>query len=171
MVAGREIRRPAVPAEDMMQAFIYRHLVPAQDWMVAVTEGPRFRSLGAPRGRGRAPSSAAPLRRPTDDPARRRHGGSVPLWLPQGPLLNDVQFQLSDPPEGISVQKTSSVSGNVVLLLNADAQLVKPGLKGNLIVEALLERSPAGANNQKPAAAHRTLLGVLPAIRFEVVAP
>ena len=126
---------------------------------------------GGPSRQGTSPSRAPP---PFEDRLTTLPAGGtarIPLWLPQGPLLNDVQFQLSDPPEGISVQKTSSVSGNVVLLLNADAQLVKPGLKGNLIVEALLERSPAGANNQKPAAAHRTLLGVLPAIRFEVVAP
>jgi len=37
MVQGREIRRPAVPADDMMQAFAYRfHLVPANDLKVAV---------------------------------------------------------------------------------------------------------------------------------------
>jgi len=32
---GRDVRRPAVPAEDMMQAFAYRHLVPAQDLLMA----------------------------------------------------------------------------------------------------------------------------------------
>ncbi len=34
---GEEIIRAAVPADDMMQAFIYRHLVPAQEMKVAVT--------------------------------------------------------------------------------------------------------------------------------------
>ncbi|MBL7040053.1 MAG: peptidase [Pirellulaceae bacterium] len=37
MINGREIRRPAIPAEDMMQAFIYHHLIPARDLMVSVT--------------------------------------------------------------------------------------------------------------------------------------
>ena len=36
---GREIHRPAVPAEDMMQAFIYHHLVPASELMVALQCG------------------------------------------------------------------------------------------------------------------------------------
>ena len=36
MIEGREVVRPAVPAEDMMQAFAYRHLVPAQELKVAV---------------------------------------------------------------------------------------------------------------------------------------
>jgi hypothetical protein len=35
-VNDREIRRPAVPADDMMQAFIYHHLVTAKDLMVWV---------------------------------------------------------------------------------------------------------------------------------------
>ena len=36
VIQGREIVRPAVPADDMMQAFFYRHLVPAKDLKVAV---------------------------------------------------------------------------------------------------------------------------------------
>ncbi|MCU0772559.1 MAG: hypothetical protein MUE94_12450 [Verrucomicrobia bacterium] len=36
VVAGREIIRPGVPPEDLMQAFLYRHLVPMEQWMVAV---------------------------------------------------------------------------------------------------------------------------------------
>jgi hypothetical protein len=37
MIDGREVRHTAVPAEDMMQAFAYHHLVPAQEWLVQVT--------------------------------------------------------------------------------------------------------------------------------------
>jgi hypothetical protein len=36
ILEGRETVRPAVPAEDMMQAFAYRHLVPVQELRVAV---------------------------------------------------------------------------------------------------------------------------------------
>jgi len=36
-VASREVVHPAVPAQDMMQAFEYRHLVPSQELDVAVT--------------------------------------------------------------------------------------------------------------------------------------
>lgn len=38
---GQKVTRPAVPAEDMMQAFAYRHLVPAQSLEVAVIERAR----------------------------------------------------------------------------------------------------------------------------------
>jgi hypothetical protein len=37
-VKSRTVRRPAVPAEDMMQAFLWRHLVPAKELLVRVTE-------------------------------------------------------------------------------------------------------------------------------------
>ena len=35
-IRGRQVVRPAIPADDMMQAFVYRHLVCAEDLKVAV---------------------------------------------------------------------------------------------------------------------------------------
>jgi hypothetical protein len=52
IIQGREIVRPAVPADDMMQAFFYRHLVPAKDLKVAVI--PRAKP-GPRRGTGFQP--------------------------------------------------------------------------------------------------------------------
>lgn len=49
-IDGQEVVRVAVPAEDMMQAFFYRHLVPAQEMQVAV--------LGRPAARPAAPAKA-----------------------------------------------------------------------------------------------------------------
>jgi len=50
VIKGREIVRPAVPADDMMQAFYYRHLVPAKELRVAVTG----------RGKPQAPAKSSP---------------------------------------------------------------------------------------------------------------
>jgi len=61
-VQGRTITKAAVPAEDMMQAFFYRHLVPAQELLVAVL----------PR-----PAAAGPARRP-DAPANPRTAPATP---------------------------------------------------------------------------------------------
>lgn len=36
-IAGREVAHPVVPAQDMMQAFAYRHLVPSQELQVVVS--------------------------------------------------------------------------------------------------------------------------------------
>lgn len=38
-IGDNDVRRAAVAADDRMQAFFYRHLVPAQEWRVAVRRG------------------------------------------------------------------------------------------------------------------------------------
>jgi hypothetical protein len=40
-IDGVEVVRPALPCEDMMQAFFYRHLVPMEQWIVSVSGPPR----------------------------------------------------------------------------------------------------------------------------------
>jgi len=58
-INGREVTRVAVPAQDMMQAFYYRHLVPAQELQVAV--------IGRPppaRPAAAAKASASPAKTP-----------------------------------------------------------------------------------------------------------
>lgn len=49
VVDGREISRKAVPAEDMMQAFFYRHLVPSQDELTACLAERRQKPAGRPK--------------------------------------------------------------------------------------------------------------------------
>jgi len=38
-IEGAAVSHPAVPADDRMQAFFYRHLVSAQEWLVSVKKG------------------------------------------------------------------------------------------------------------------------------------
>jgi hypothetical protein len=157
MIKGQEIIRSAVPAEDMMQAFIYHHLVPEKDLMVAVT------------GRGRP---RAPLKFLGELPVKLPTGGTAPVRfsLPRGPLMNQVQLALSDPPEGISIQNVSSSKEGIILLLHADVGKVKPGLKGNLIIDAFTERiQDPGGDGKQPVNKRRIPLGTLPAIQFEIV--
>jgi len=42
MIAGKLVRHTAVPAEDMMQAFAYRHMVPSKELAVTVNGPPRL---------------------------------------------------------------------------------------------------------------------------------
>jgi hypothetical protein len=146
-IQAGETRRPGVPAEDMMQAFAYRHLVPAQEWMVSVNGPARaaaWKLLGA---------------MPVKIPGR--------LFLPLGKFTNQVQLALNDPPEGISLE-TSPQGNGVSLLFRADPQKAKPGLRGNLIVEAVTERTVTQPNGAAPVK-RRQPLGTLPAIPFEIV--
>jgi hypothetical protein len=158
VIGGREIRRPAVAADDMMQAFIYRHLVPASDLMVAVIGRGRFRTT-------LKLVEQTPVKLPADGTARVR------VSLPSGPLMGQVQLALSDPPEGISIESVSPVREGAAIVFRADPAKVKPGLKGNLIVDAFVERT-LGPGNGKPQANRRRFpLGSLPAIPFEIVKP
>jgi len=53
-IQGKTVTKAAVPAEDMMQAFFYRHLVPAQELLVAVLPRP-----AAPANPARRPNAPA----------------------------------------------------------------------------------------------------------------
>lgn len=154
-VAGHELVRPVLPADDQMQAFFYRHLVPARELRVAVSRG-----LG--RGRGLKLLSEVPVKIPA--------GGTavVRLDAPARAFANPLRLELTDPPPGISLGKIASARGGTELTLRADAGKAAPGTKGNLIVTAILAR-PAAAKG-KAAAATRQSVATLPAIPFEIVA-
>jgi hypothetical protein len=157
-IQGREIRRPAVPAEDMMQAFAYRHLVPAGDLKVVV---PR-------RGAFRAPA------RILGEPSLKVSAGDtvrlpVQLQMPPNNPFDKIQFELSAPPEGISLKEVLQVQDGMEIVLQCDAAKVEPGLKGNLIVNIIGERVPPAGNARGPANRQRIPLGTLPAIPFEII--
>lgn len=153
-VAGRERVRAVVPAEDMMQAFFYRHLVPAQELRVAVSRG-----LG--RGGGVKLLSSTPVKIPA--------GGTavVRFDAPARAFASQIRLELSDPPAGISLGKVAAAREGTELTLRADAK-TRPGTKGNLIVNATFAR-PAAAKG-KAAPGNRQPVATLPAIPFEIVA-
>lgn len=155
MVDGRELVRPAVPAEELVQAFAYRHLVPAQEWVAVVN-----------RGFSRAGSIKLLSQTPVKIPA----GGSatVRFDVPARALSGPMQLELADPPEGIRLGRVTPARDGTELILHADADTARPGQKGNLIVQVLFNRT--GSAKTKAPAATRQPVATLPAIPFEVVA-
>ena len=151
-IQGREIRHFALPADDVMQSFSYRHLVAAKDLKVAVIG--RFRA-----GDASQVLSTLPVRIPVGGTARVRVG------LPAGPLVGKIEFELSEPPDGISIKDASPTE----ISLQADAAKVKPGSKGNLIIKASAEPPAAAGTQTAPANRRRISLGALPAIPYEIV--
>ena len=152
-VQGRELVRPAVPAEDMMQAFAYRHLVPSQELEITVVGRPLPRQMVKIL-------SPMPVKLVAGETARVR------LGTPSDAFVGRWELELSNPPEGIAIQKVAAVEGGAEIWLTADATKVKPGLKGNLIVNL----APAKTAAQKgKAPGKRGSTGTLPAIPFEVV--
>ncbi|MFH1748371.1 MAG: hypothetical protein ABIG44_15165 [Planctomycetota bacterium] len=155
-IGERKISRPVIPAENMMQAFLYRHIAPSQELMFAIIGG---------KGAG------SPVELSGDIPVRLPTGGSaqVQIKVPGRPELRDIELELNDPPKGITLQDVTLTSGTLAFVLQADGTDVKPGYADNLIVEAFMdvERPQRGQEGAKKK--QRVSVGFLPAIPIEVV--
>jgi hypothetical protein len=154
--AGRTLIRPVVPADDLMQAFFYRHLVPAQT--MTVTVAGRFNQRGTVKLLG-----------PT--PVKIPVGGTVPVVVgfPRSPLMDRLQFTLSDAPEGIALRNVTLTKSGAELTLAADAKLTV-GTTGNLIINASAPRLNPTPKTSSSKPGRVQALGSLPAIPFECVA-
>ncbi len=155
-IGGKTIRRPVVPSEDMMQAFLYRHLVPSREFMVAVTRGKR---------------GGRPVELVGDVPVQIPAGGAteVRIRIPKRPKLRKIELELSDPPTGMSLQDVTVVPDGLAFQLRVDGDALQVGFADNLIVEAFTEVVREAKGDKKAKRRQRISLGVLPAIPFEIV--
>jgi hypothetical protein len=173
-IDGAEVVHEAVPADDMMQAFAYKHLVPAQDLKLVLTDRPRFQaSTGSPAqprpaGRRVFESPQAIL---SELPAKIPVGGfgEVQIRGPWSAGGGDLQLELSDPPAGVVIDKVSWQDRIASIALRGEADKAKPGLRGNLIVNVFQTRTET--NKEGKTREYRTFRGPLPAIPFEIVQP
>jgi hypothetical protein len=163
-IDGEEVVRTAVPADDMMQAFIYRHLVPAEELTLLLP------GSGNPPKRPENPRAfqsmwALLVEQPIKIPA----GGhaEVQARVPWDASRGEIQIELSDPPEGIRIAKVSCADRTATVVLHGDPEKAKPGLKGNLIANGYQKRTQT--TKEGKTREYRTFLGPLPAIPFEVV--
>jgi hypothetical protein len=161
-IQGQPVVRSARAAEELMQAFAYWHLVPADSVKVAVIA----------RGGARVPA-----RYDGSGAARLQAGGSVRkrVTLPAMRAFEHITLELSEPPDGVTLRDVS-VSGNQAeFVIDANRSKAEPGLRGNLIVVVSGERVPPQRGGQAaapgPAARRRITIGTLPAIPFEIIPP
>ena len=156
MVDGNETVRNAIPAEYMEQAFAYHHLVPKDEWMVRVTSS-RTRTVV--------------WKVLADKPVQLPAGGTatVQVYLPMGQYASALSVQLNEPPEGITIQDMTRRADGIAIVLRADAAKIKPGLRGNLIVDGYFERPNTPGQPVRPRSQRTQPIGTLPAIPFEVV--
>jgi hypothetical protein len=154
-IKGREVVHRAVPADDMMQAFFYHHLVPARNLMLATTKPPRPQLKYA---------GETPAKLPAGATASLRFAG------PRGPVLDRIEISLKDAPEGISAEKTVRGKDDLTLPLNINSNKVKNGQKGNLTVEVFLERLGKPQKEKTPEIKRRLPLAPI-VIPYEVVNP
>ena len=158
VIDGKTVVHPATPAEDLMQAFIYRHLVPMQELAVFVTPAPRavardtFKIL-----------TATPVKIPL--------GGTVKVRVstPSAAFSDRFQLVLNNAPDGLSLTNVTTVADGVELVFACDAEKSKVGQSGNLIC-ALQPKKAADAPAKKKPVAPTTATTTFPAIPFNVVA-
>ena len=133
-VAGQSLAHPVIPAEDLMQAFIYRHLVPARDWVVMVRDSPAPFTVAV-----ELPAAGfleLPVGKEMQFPltATRRPGFDGPLRL-----------DLVDPPKGITMRRgfvpPGKTSGFITIRTESK---VAAGLRDNLILSATLPLDAGG---------------------------
>ena len=154
-VGGRAISHTAVPADDVMQAFLYRHLVPAEEFVVLVEKArwgaPTVELLGG-----------SPVRIPAGGSAR------VTLKTRQSQALKQMRLVLNKPPEGLTLQGVTVVPEGLEFQLKADKDTIESGFADNLIIEAVREYV-AKDKSGKTLPNRRSSMGFLPAIPIEVV--
>jgi len=144
-----------------MQAFLWLQIVPAEQWTIVVT--------------GR-PGPTIPLEFPAE-PIKFKLGESVKVdasLTGKIPLPDEVVVELHTPPKGISVvevkpkESASEKDRGVTVELLADADLVRPGMKGNLIFEMYRQWTPAPTEKTPKPRERRMSYGHLKAVPFEV---
>lgn len=155
-IGGKTITRPVVAAEDVMQAFLYRHLVPAQDFLVVVQKG----RWGIP-----------PVELAAKGPVRIPAGGSTQVLFKtnRASNLKQASIELNNPPEGVTLHDVAVVRGGLTFRLKADKALARPGIADNLIVEAFREPAPKKQKGKPAPSKQRTLVGTFPAVPIEIV--
>jgi hypothetical protein len=151
MVGDQSIARGAVPADDLMQAFAYRHLVPAHEFPVCVVgRGSTLRAIERTQVR-LVPGETTRVR----------------VALPPSKRALSVAFELVEPPPGIVVRSVSCRGDVAEITLGCDPAAAKPGTQGNLIFQAFGER-PNATPTKAGARPQRLPLGIVPALAFEI---
>jgi hypothetical protein len=151
LISGAFATRQATAAVDMMQAFAYHHLVPAEHVLVTVSPGAR---------------ALFPARLLHTGAIKIRPGGTalVRFAVPGASRSDRLQVLLNEPPAGITLKRSVFTDGGAILELWADSEKVQAGLRTNVIAEVY----PQAPGKAKPAGLP---LGTLPAIGVEVIRP
>ncbi len=168
-IGGAVVTRPVVPAEEMMQAFAYQHLVPQQELLVAVTGVRTVPAVWRPLVPGISLPQGQPVLIPLGGTAEVRF--TAPSTLPdrQRTPLTALEFALCAAPPGMRLVATRTVAGGVALTFKADANCAALGEAGYLLVEAFAEPSDGPPAGSAGMPRQRVSVGVLPAIPFQVV--
>jgi hypothetical protein len=156
-IGGRTVTRPVFGADDVMQAFLYRHLVPAKELLVMVQ-----------KSKWRVP----PVELVSASPVRITAGSSIEVRIKtrRGSALKEMKLELVQPPEGLTLENVKALSDGLAFSLKADKDLVKSDFGDNLIIEAFREYRPKNKDGTYQNKMRRYSMGIFPAIPVRVAA-
>jgi uncharacterized protein YnzC (UPF0291/DUF896 family) len=151
-IRSKDVTRRALPCDDRMQAFIYWHLVPAEQFLCSIRRGAGI---------------ALPMPQVGRKPLRLRCGATTEFVVEQPPrrARRAFEFVLRDPPAGVSIAKVERKTSTFVITFAVERRDELRGHGGNLIVDVRWEPS-----SDKDAArlAKMPPIATLPAIPFEI---
>ncbi len=167
-IGADTITRPVVPAEDMMQAFFWRHIVPQQELVVAVPDAKAVPAVWRPLVAGLEVLDAETIDIPLGGSTQVRIG--LPPTLPEHPGVKpeSLRFELAAAPRGVSLAGSSLGPAGISISLKADLNIAREGVSGNAII-GVFAPAQGGGNAADPAYAPMISLGVLPAIPLRIV--
>ena len=148
----------AVAAENMMQAFLYRHLVPSKELMVDIRKNKGFLSHIEMVGSG-------PVKIPASGSTKVKFKAKGKRTVSKALVVELLQG-----PDGITLEKSTVAGGELTFVLKADDNAMEKGFNGNLIVEAFFEYTPKQKKGNGPVKKNRNPIGVLPAIPVQIAA-
>ena len=140
-----------------MQAFLYRHLVPAKELMVMVQ-----------KAKWRVP----PVELVSASPVRITAGNSTEVRIKtrRGSALKEIKLELVQPPEGLTLENVNALSDGLAFSLKAEKDLVQSDFADNLIIEAFREYRPKNKDGTYQNKTRRYSMGIFPAIPVRIVA-
>lgn len=155
VVAGITITQPVIPADDVMQAFLYRHLLESQDLMIV------FKKQKWPESTLEL-ISESPLNISGSEPA------AVRMKTPRKMKPEEFTLKLNAPPEGLTVSDFQLEKGGYKFKLTAGKQLLEKGFCGNIIVEAFKKYIPKSEQGKQNPKTRTYSVGFLPAIPIKI---
>ena len=104
-------------------------------------------------------------------PVRVPAGGSAQVRIRtlKRPRLRDIQLEIREPPEGMTLQDITVEPDGLAFMVKADGNTLQVGFADNLIVEAFIDMADRQESDKTPKQQRRISLGVLPAIPYEIV--
>ena len=170
-IDGAVVAHRVVPAEDMMQAFLWRFLVPRQELVVAFIGSKPVPSVWRPLARGFEVTDRNAVRIPLGGTASVHV--KAPRVLPddQNTSLSSVSFRLCNRPRGVTLLDSTRTATGVALNLKTDANTALKGDTAHLIVEVFAETKSGEGRATSMGRTTRVDLGVLPAIAYEIAGP